>query len=251
MLIAIASVRDAVTWLRRIVADRPLLRPVVGFVRSRRGIAATEFALLLPVLILLYAGSGELAQAAMTGRRLEDLSRTLVDLVAQQPTAGQTLSTPAPANATLQADLQSILTAASALMSPSSLTTLTMTVSAVDITNNALGVCCVFKVRWSYTQSGTLRPCNVYLTPVPATQPPSPATVSQAMMPPLVGVPLQSPVPILIADVSYQISGVFSSSWLSFPVMQRTSYMLPRTTGQVIVAAPLQAGSNQSGAICY
>lgn len=226
-------------------------RTCVTFLRSSRGIAATEFALLLPVLILLYAGSGELAQAAMTSRRLEDLSRTLADLVAQQPTSGQTSSTPAPANATTQAELQAMLTAASALMAPSPLTTLTMTVSAVDITNNASGVCCVFKVRWSYTQSGALRPCNVNLTPVPATQAPSPSTVSQAMMPPLVGLPLPSPVPMLIADVTYQVSGVFSSSWLSFPVMQRTSYMLPRTTGQVIAAAPLQASGGQSGAICY
>ena len=224
----------------------------IGFLRADRGIAATEFALLLPIMILLYAGSGEISQAVMTSRRTESLARTLVDLISQQPTSSQTSSTnPVPSNATNQAALQSILTASTAVMAPTSLSTLTMTVSAVDIVNNAFGVCCVFKVRWSYTQSGTLRPCNVNLTPVPPTQAPSPTTVSSAMMPPLAGLPLPNPVSMLISDVSVGFTGPFSSNWITLPArMSRTNYMLPRTTGQVLLG-PVTASGNQTGAVCY
>lgn len=214
------------------------------------GVAAVEFAFLAPIIILLYVGAGELSEAVMTSRKVEALSRTLVDLVSQQPTSGQTLSTPAPSNATTQTALQTILTAATAVLSPASLTPLQMTVSAVDTVNNAAGLCCSFKVRWSYTQSGSLRPCNVNLTPVSPTQLPSPATISSAMIPPVPYLP--NPVPILIADVSYTYQAPFLAQWINFAGgMTRTSYMLPRTTGQIVMTAPITVTGNQSGVICY
>ena len=156
-----------------------------SFLKDGKGVAAVEFAFLVPVIVLLYVGAGELSEAVMTSRKVETLSRTLADLTSQQPTSGQTSSTPAPSNATTQSAFQTILTAATAIMTPASLTPLKMTVSAVDTVNNSAGQCCVFKVRWSYTQSGTLRPCNFNLTPVPPTQLPSPTTISSAMMPPV------------------------------------------------------------------
>ena len=186
----------------------------------------------------------------MTNRKVEALSRTLADLTSQQPTSGQTSSTPAPSNATTQTALETILTAATAVLAPASLTPLTMTVSAIDTVNNSAGLCCVFKVRWSYTQAGTLRPCNVNLTPVPPTQLPSPTTISSAMMPPVLVIP--NPVPLLIADVSYVYKAPFLAQWINFAGgMTRTSYMLPRTTGQVILAGPITATGTQTGAICY
>ena len=238
---------------RRVIsAVRSMLRrpPFDSFLCDGRGVAAVEFAFLLPVIILLYVGAGELSEAVMTSRKVETLSRTLVDLTSQQPTSGQTSSTPAPSNATTQTQLQTILTAATAVMAPASLTPLTMTVSAVDTVNNAAGLCCVFKVRWSYTQSGALRPCNVNLTPVPPTQLPSPTTISSAMMPPVPYLP--NPVPLLIADVSYVYQAPFLSQWINFAGgMTRTSYMLPRTTGQVIMTAPITPTGTQTGTICY
>ena len=226
------------------------LAPFGSFLRNRNGVAAIEFAFLAPVIILLYVGAGELSEAVMTNRKVEALSRTLADLTSQQPTSGQTLSTPAPSNATTQSVLATIFTAATAIMAPASLTPLQITISAVDTVNNSAGLCCVFKVRWSYTQSGTLRPCNVNLTPVPSTQPPSPTTISSAMMPPVLYLP--NPVPLLIADVAYVYQAPFLAQWINFAGgMTRTSYMLPRTTGQVMLAAPITATSNQSGVICY
>ena len=229
-----------------------LLRSFLG---ARRGVAAVEFALLLPVMLILYLGAGEVAQAVMTSRKVEALSRALVDLTSQQPTTPQngstvTSSTPAPANATSQGALQLLLNASSAILAPASLTPLKMTVSAIDIANDSAGLCCTYKVRWSYTQSGTLRPCNVNLTLVSPSQAPSPTTIPNSLIPPVAQLPY--PIPILIADVSYSYQAPVASAWFTFSgSTSRTSYMMPRTTGQVILAGPISATSNQSGAICY
>ncbi|HZZ87141.1 MAG TPA: TadE/TadG family type IV pilus assembly protein [Caulobacteraceae bacterium] len=50
---------------------------------DRRGVAAVEFALLLPILALLYFGSVELTQGVMTQERTEHVASTVGDLVAQ------------------------------------------------------------------------------------------------------------------------------------------------------------------------
>ncbi len=214
-----------------------------------RAVAATEFALLLPAIVLLYAGAGELSQAAMTSRKVELLSRTIADLASQQPTFAQASSTPPPPNAISQGTLQSILSASLAVMAPAPSDSLTMTVSAVDVGNDASGVCCKAVVRWTYTQSGTLRPCSVPLQPADPTQSPSPATISSAVLPQ--GMALSTPISILIADVSYSYQGPFSTQWITIPGFSRTSYMLPRSTGQVILQGPLSSSGNQSGTICY
>ena len=230
-------------------ADRPARGPR-GLASETGGVAAVEFALLLPLMVLLYAGAGELSEAVMTSRKVELLSRTLADLGARQPTYPQATSTPPPANAISQGTLVAILDASTAIMAPGSLTPLKMTLSAVDIVNNSAGQCCSFMVRWSYTQSGTLRPCQTPLQPVDPKQAPSPTTISSALGPPLAT--LATPISLLIADVSYVYQGPFSSQWIDFSSgMSRTSYMLPRAAGQVILQGPISPTGTQSGAICY
>lgn len=230
-------------------ASRPF-RAVSGFLRHRRGVAAVEFALLLPVLVLLYAGAGELAQAVITSRKVELLSRTLADLAARQSTSSQATSTPAPSTALKQSTLQQMFNASMAILAPGSMTPLKMTLSAVDVVNKSNGLCCDFKVRWSYTQSGTLRPCGTPLQQVSPSTTPTPTTVSNALVPPVLSLPFS--LSVLIADVSYTYNGPFSSQWIDFTSgMARTSYMYPRTPGQVIAQGPLSPSGTQSGAICY
>ncbi|NQE63999.1 TadE/TadG family type IV pilus assembly protein [Caulobacter sp. RHG1] len=62
-------------------------RPLIGFWRDRRGVSAIEFALIAPVLILMYCGMAELTQAMMAQRRLSNITSTIGDLIAQ---TGQT-----------------------------------------------------------------------------------------------------------------------------------------------------------------
>ena len=224
----------------------------IGFLRADRGIAATEFALLLPIMILLYAGSGEISQAVMTSRRTESLARTLVDLISQQPTSSQTSSTnPVPSNATNQAALQSILTASTAVMAPTSLSTLTMTVSGRQHRQQ--------RVRRLLRLQGEMELHTIGDASALQRESHAGAAHSSPLAhdrllrhdAPLGGPAAAQPVSMLISDVSVGFTGPFSSSWITLPArMSRTNYMLPRTTGQVLLG-PVTASGNQTGAVCY
>ncbi|ALL15353.1 TadE/TadG family type IV pilus assembly protein [Caulobacter henricii] len=58
-------------------------RSLKGFWRDRRGVSAVEFALIAPVLVILYCGLAELTQAMMAQRRLSNIASSIGDLVAQ------------------------------------------------------------------------------------------------------------------------------------------------------------------------
>lgn len=59
-----------------------------GFWRDRRGVSAVEFALIAPVLIVMYCGLAELTQAMMAQRRLSNIASQMGDLVAQGTQTG-------------------------------------------------------------------------------------------------------------------------------------------------------------------
>jgi Flp pilus assembly protein TadG len=59
-----------------------------GFWRDRRGVTAIEFALIAPVLILMYCGFAETTQAMMAQRRLSNIASQIGDLVAQGTQVG-------------------------------------------------------------------------------------------------------------------------------------------------------------------
>ncbi|WP_404400054.1 TadE/TadG family type IV pilus assembly protein [Pelagibacterium halotolerans] len=56
---------------------------VTRFARTGSGIAAVEFALIVPIMLLLYLGAVDLTQGLMADRKLTHLAGTLGDLVAQ------------------------------------------------------------------------------------------------------------------------------------------------------------------------
>ena len=111
------------------------LRPRVSrrlrraFLRARRatdGVAAVEFALLLPFMLLLYLGSAETTQAVMTSRKAAVAAKTLSDLTSQEST-----STPMT-----DAIMGNIFNAAAAIMQPfsSGASALSMNVTGVSFT---------------------------------------------------------------------------------------------------------------------
>ena len=89
------AVRDHVRGLRRSYAMstmRSLLRRLLdrrlGRLRSReeRGIAAVEFSLILPIMIVLWIGGVEVTSALSVDRRLNNLASSIGDLVARSKT---------------------------------------------------------------------------------------------------------------------------------------------------------------------
>jgi hypothetical protein len=94
-------------------------RWALGFGEDRRGIAALEFALLAPILIVLYFGMAELVQAMIVQRRVSHAASAVGDLVAQY----ETLSND---------EKDDVFTAASNILSPFDTSKLELRVTSIS-----------------------------------------------------------------------------------------------------------------------
>jgi Flp pilus assembly protein TadG len=54
------------------------------FLRAEQGLAAIEFAFILPVMVIMFLGTVEVSNYVMTARRVASLASTAADLVAQE-----------------------------------------------------------------------------------------------------------------------------------------------------------------------
>ena len=64
----------------------PAPRWLMQFVHDREGLAAIEFAILAPVMLLIYFGMTEFSQAYMASRRANHMASIAADLIAQSDT---------------------------------------------------------------------------------------------------------------------------------------------------------------------
>ncbi len=124
---------------------------------GKSGMAAVEFALILPMMLALYFGCVVLSQGLEAGRKAQLLSRTLADLTAQtlpQTYADGACSTNTSAPCVTDTDLSNIFAAAKAVIYPFT-GPATMTISEVVFNNDgsSTGTCCEAEVVWSATSA--------------------------------------------------------------------------------------------------
>lgn len=211
------------------VARAPGARTRRSFRIDRSGVAAVEFALILPVMLLIYLGGFDIAQMVRAADKTENGSKTLADLTGQEPTT-------APVQVS---DIATFIQAASIAASPfNSSANLSITVSAVDLALNN-NVCCTATVRWSVSQGGALRPCKTTLRQIGPNDPWAVDTIpskigSQTVV---VAGPLKSNIyatSVIVTDVAYVYTGTAPgiSKLISRQIM-RHSYAVPRNAGQI------------------
>ncbi|KPF81011.1 hypothetical protein IP78_06155 [Brevundimonas sp. AAP58] len=104
---------------------------VARFVRDVGGVAAVEFALVVPVLIVCYFGLAEFCQAYMAQKRAQHTTSQIADMVARAPTA-------------TRADIDAIFDVGSLIMQPFPEAPLSLRVTS--ITRGADGIA---RVDWS------------------------------------------------------------------------------------------------------
>ena len=102
---------------------RRFARRALRLRRDRRGTAIVEFAVILPVLLAIWAGMTELAHAIDEWRKLTLLARTVADLTAQGD-AQNPISTTA---------MNDIVASATLVMRPFDTSTVKITVSAMGV----------------------------------------------------------------------------------------------------------------------
>lgn len=122
------------TWKRAFspVRNRAALRRLARrFTRNRKGIAAVEFAMVLPAMLAIYFGIVEVAQGIMIDRKVTQLNRALADLTAQAATINT-------------AERDNIFNAATTVMAPFTSVAPQMRITSVVIDANR-----VAKVCWS------------------------------------------------------------------------------------------------------
>lgn len=107
------------------------------FLGAERGVAAVEFAMILPVLLAVYIGSSEAGTLLITDRKVQSVAGALGDLVAR---SNKSLST---------AQLEDYFRASTSIMSPYSTTDLTQTVTAIAVSEEGEAV-----VSWSVEFAG-------------------------------------------------------------------------------------------------
>lgn len=108
------------------------------FGRDRRGVAAVEFALIAPVMLLIYFGLTEFCQGYMANRRADHTASIVADLVAQS-------------DETSTQDLAKIFAIGEMIMKPFPSAPLSIRVSSV--TRDANGVA---RVDWSQVKGEAL-----------------------------------------------------------------------------------------------
>ncbi|MBO6754895.1 MAG: pilus assembly protein [Roseibium sp.] len=185
-----------------------ILQQFYQLIKNRQGVAAVEFALLLPVLLILVIGMAETTDALNHDRKVSQVASTIADLVAQ----GQIVS---------PTELSDYFLGAEAIMEPYPTTTLDIIVASVTFDADGDPV-----VDWSEDNDGG--------SPWPAGGPP-PIT-----LPATIRVPGAS---VVVGDASYTYTPMFASSLQSiFPRassmnFSETFFLRPRLVQTVLCPA--------------
>ena len=123
-----------------------ILARMRAFGRERRGIAAIEFAVFLPLFLILYLGTFEVGQAISIKLNNSLAARTVADLASQYTNI-------------YNADMTSILGASTTVMAPYPTQSFSVTVS--EVTVDAKGAA---TISWSDSLNGTARPVGQSVT---------------------------------------------------------------------------------------
>jgi len=99
--------------------------------RDRRGVAAVEFALIVPVVIIVYMGGFEVMEASTVYRKLTDTTVQLANVTAQY-------------TALTQDDANNVLAASAQIMTPYPTADLSIVLSEVTVNSGGVG-----QVAWS------------------------------------------------------------------------------------------------------
>lgn len=170
------------------------------FPAAESGIAAVEFALLLPFMALLYLGGFEVMQEIAIKRQVALTASTVASIVTQYSSISQSQTMPG------------ILAASSAVLTPYSAAKAVVTVTCITI--NSAGTA---TVAWSQSLNGTGRTVG--------------STIS---LPSALDVPNTT---VILGETTYSYTPVIDFMHLGTMSLYSSVYMLPRQPGTITLAS--------------
>jgi Flp pilus assembly protein TadG len=165
--------------------------------RDERGVAAVEFALLFPIMLLLYFGTVEVTMAFLANGRASHVASVVGDLVTQTPSVKQT-------------DMDDIFDVGTMIMKPFPATSLKLRITSITA-DPGTGTP---KVIWSYARGITKTPTGV------ATGFPSGLLAASESM--------------IKADVEYTYTSPVQQTLPNPMTFKTTYYIKPRRSSEVI-----------------
>jgi Flp pilus assembly protein TadG len=177
------------------------------FSRNERATAAVEFALIMPVLLLLYFGSMEASVLYTADKRVNTISATVGDLIAQWNPDDGTIAS---------ATLDTYFASATGIMAPYSATGLKQVVSLIFV--NSTGVT---SVLWSKASGGgTVRTVGQPYAPLTATSMTNQVSRSGC---------------IVAAETSYSYKPLFGQVFKTALTLGHTNYFVPRYGATAVI----------------
>lgn len=169
------------------------------FRRAKDGLAAVEFALLLPVMITLFFGVVEVSLALACRADVTNVASTAADLIAQESSVSTS-------------DMSNVWSALNAILYPYSTSVAQITVSSIkyDTSTNSLTA---GKVAWSCTKNGTARTLNTTVTL------PSGLMVANGS--------------VIMSEITYNYTSPTTKIITGTKVMTNTFYTKPRRVAQI------------------
>lgn len=175
-----------------------LIRLLRKFARDHRGLSAIEFAFVFPVMATLYLGGTALTQGIVTKRKVTLVTRTVGDLTSQDSDINDT-------------EMNTIFSAAAAVMQPYPTTSLTLTISSVKVDKNGVGT-----VEWS---NRSVNGGNF----VQGREAQSTMTLTELAVP-------DKTVHFIMAEGTYTYTPTFGSNFVGTLPLSNTFYFRPRRT---------------------
>ncbi len=211
---------DQQRGLQRRVDRADAFRALVGLARSRTGIAAVEFAMILPLMIALMLGSVEIARYIVFSRKVELVANTAVEMLTQNGTGTvnytdlhfaqdstmvifpQILQDAANKGVTWSNDIS--ISMASVQFSPQPAT----------CTNS-----CTYVAKVVWNSGPNPRPCGTNLAAVADTSTPTPTTLPTD---------LYGPGSVLVVDITFTYTPLFTQKLFGTIKLSRSAFVAPR-----------------------
>jgi Flp pilus assembly protein TadG len=131
------------------------LRKPRFFLRDNRGVSAVEFAIVLPVMIVMYLGCNEVGNGLTVARKVTHITSTLSDLVTQSKSISST-------------DMTNILNAASSILTPYPSSVGTTKLLKIKVSQFKIDANSKVTVDWSSALNDTALTKGATITNLPA-----------------------------------------------------------------------------------